>query len=143
MKIRFLERLFGYSLFTPQKKDRTRFADLLLGARATATPLSDGAFAVTALHKSRVLAAAEARRISVSVSPLCGFPSFLGRVAKRPGVLMGVLVFFVLLFVGTVLIGVRAFLFLIFALTIVLLVGSILVLHVFCILFVLLLYASG
>lgn len=98
MKIRFHEKLFGYYVFLPQKKDRTRFVNLLLTTHATASPLADGAFAVAAPHKKRVLEAADKQRVSVSVSPLCGFPSLFLRVQARPGIIVGLFLFCFLLF---------------------------------------------
>lgn len=97
MRIPIHNRLFGYVIIKTDPKHRVRLLNLLLRHHVIAYPLEESSWAVALRHVKAVVGLAEAENIPITRSAVLGLPSFLLAYARRPGILLGVLLFAVIL----------------------------------------------
>lgn len=100
----FLNRLyhfvFGFFLLRSEEHQRARLLNLFLKEKIMAYPCADG-FLIAARYRAKAERALATQGIEVSVGKTQGFPTFLRQHRSRVGILVGILLAGVLLYLAS------------------------------------------
>ncbi len=97
MRIPIHNRLFGYVIVKTEQKHRVGLLNLLLRHRVIAYPIDACAWAVALRRANTVVRLAEKENIPLTRSEPLGLPSFFLAYARRPGIILGTVLFAVIL----------------------------------------------